>query len=160
MTTRSAKLPDKPKKTTPPPVKAKSIIAFQPDRTACVVIFPHAPELSPSEKTKIGAASRIRFFVYGCSEIPVPSRKSPVGDFGHFPAESLRFARDTSTCMSLQRLKAISPTMRAPAALVSSLMNLDAKSGNDDQRSTVTFVTERRFVGDDIVAWRPQAVAR
>ncbi|MDB5605087.1 MAG: hypothetical protein JWP25_1987 [Bradyrhizobium sp.] len=142
---------------TAPLLKPKNIVAFLKDGTACVAFFPYARELAALEEIEIDAACRKRFFVYTCSDAPVPPGQSGTGKFEElYPIESLHWARSRSTCMSSLVLK-VSNMMSAPDTLVSSLMDLDAKSGNDDHRSTLTFVTDRPFVGDDAAWCRSEA---
>jgi hypothetical protein len=136
--------------------KPKNIIAFLKDGTACVVLFPYAPELTASEKAEIDAATRIRFFIYGCPDAPVPIGKSGIGTPDDYPVDSLRFALERSTYASPETLQ-LSNTTHPRDTLVRSLMDLDAKSGNDDHRSTVTLVTEHRFAGDNVALCRAQA---
>jgi hypothetical protein len=162
MTAGSVSLTGGSKKTTPP-LKPKNTLSFLKDGTACVVFFPFTAELTQSEKTKIDAASRKRFFVYTCSDTPIPPGHPRIGIFEKlYPIDSIRWAVGRSTYMSSLVTKA-SNVMSAPGYLLSSLMDLDAKSGNDDHNSALFFVTDRAFVGDDVALCRTkstQAVVR
>lgn len=140
----------------PAPLPA-NVVSFLENETACVVLFPYAPDITESQWEKIDAARRIRFFLYACSDAPVPPGVSGIGTPEDYPMESVRWAISRSTCIRSVILNARQPRDTSQA-LVDSLLELDAKAGkNDDERCVVTYVADRPFVGDDEVLTRPQA---
>ncbi len=134
--------------------KPKNIISFLKNGTACVVLFPYARELTQPEWDRIDAARRIRFFVYGCSDAPVPPGLSGIGKLEDYPLASLGFAIDRSTFICPEILPVQQP-MRSRQGLVDALLDLDASGSNKDHRGVVTFVTDRSFIGDDWALQRP-----
>jgi hypothetical protein len=133
----------------------KNIISFKND-TACVVFFPFAPELTESEKKMIDTAPLARFFVYGCSDAPVPRGVSGIGKLEDYPIESLKWAigRRATTYISPEILDRQQPR-DTPQALTKALMGLAAATCSDEHRSAVLFVTDRSFNGDDRALYRP-----
>src|SRR5712671_6688454 len=139
--------------------KPTNIVSFRRNGTACVVFFPYAPELTEAEWERIDAARRIRFWVYACSDAPVPPGQSGVEKFEDcYPLTNLAFGVDRSTYMCSEILPVRQPT-RSRKELVDALLYIDASGSNDDHRGVVTFVTDRSFVGDDREFYRPVADA-
>jgi hypothetical protein len=134
---------------TPPLVPldtSENIIQFFEDGRCAVVLLPFAPKLTESERQGIDAARRVQFFVYGCSDAPVPPGFSGIGTPEDYP--SLQWAISRATYMSPTILQVRQP-MWSRQDLVRALLDLDATAGNDDHRRVLTMVTDRPFVGDD-----------
>jgi hypothetical protein len=117
------------------------------------VFFPYTCELTKSEKKRIDAAPRCRFFVYGCSDAPVATGASGVGELRDYPVRSFQFALDRSTHVNSGILPDQQPR-DTPQALVRVLLDMDAQAGTDDHRCAVTMVVDRPFAGDDLVLYR------
>ena len=132
--------------------KPENIISFLKDGTACVVFFPFAPELTESEKKRIDAAPRMRFFVYGCSDAPMPPGVSG-WKIENYPTKSVRWSIDRSTYMSSGVLP-VPLSVVTPEALLGALMDLAAKAGNDDHPCVLMCVVDHPFVGDDVAMYR------
>ena len=136
----------------------ENLIAFCRNRTACVVFLPYAPELTESEWEKIDAARRIRFFLYACSDAPVPPGQSGGGGKfeDYYPVASVRSAVDRSTylCSEILPLR-----QRSRQGLVKALMNLAAKACSDDHRCAALAVTDRPSLVDDYAVYRSVADA-
>jgi hypothetical protein len=133
--------------------RPENIISFQ-NGTAFVVIFPFAPELTEPQKKKIDAARRVRFFVYGCSDTPMPSEALGLGSLEAYPVDSLRWAISRSTYITPEILDC-RHLREAPKALIAVLINLAAHACSDEHRCAVLVLTERRFRGDDRALYRP-----
>jgi hypothetical protein len=136
-----------------PPKKPVNLITFLEDGTAYVVLLPYAAGLTGPERQRIDAARRVRFFVYGCRDAPVPAGASGIGTLEDYSADSLRWAIDQSTHICAKILHIPQPT-GTPQALVRALLKLDARAGNDDHRGVVMFVADRPFAGSHEALYR------
>lgn len=137
-----------------PLTNPKNLIAFIKNGTACVVVFPYAPELTEPEKKSIDAARRVRVFVYGCRDAPVPAGHSGPSKPQDFPMESVQWAIARATYLSSEILHVQQPRA-TPESLLDALLDLDSKADNDDHRCVVTFVADHAFEGDDVALYRP-----
>jgi hypothetical protein len=133
-----------------------NVVSFLENGTACVIFYPYTPELTESEWEKIDAARRIRFFLYACSDAPVPPGQSGGGGKfeDYYPVASLRSAIDRSTYMCSEILPV---RQRSRQGLVKALMDLAAKACSDDHRCALLGVTDRPSLVDDRALYRPHA---
>jgi hypothetical protein len=122
----------------------ENIVSFLEDGTACVVLFPYAPELTERERERIDEANAVRFFVYGCSDAPAPAGHSGQGKPQDYPMKSLGWAIDRSTYIASEVLDGRQPR-DTPQALIKALMDLAAGACSDDHRCAVLLATDRRF---------------
>jgi hypothetical protein len=117
-----------------------------------IIIFPCAPGLTELQKKRIDAAQRVRFFVYGCSDMPPGA--SGVGSFEQYPVDSLRWAISRSTYIAPETIDC-RHLREAPKSLIALLMAVAADACSDEHRSAVLILVDRSFNGDDFALCRP-----